>query len=258
MDKTQYRVGIILGILLIGAGLVFLLGQILQINLSGYLWPWIIVLIGGAFFVGMVLGGKQAGPLAVPGSIIAMIGLILFVQNTFDLWLSWAYSWGLIVCSVGIGLVVYGRWSDLPDLRTKGWEVARVGLILFLVFGAIFNLIFGFLGVTEVDNWFWPAVLMAVGLVLLVSRSVKLLQGKAKGDDRDLFWPVVFFGIGLGWLLMNLGLLNIDNWTSLIPWWPLLLIALGLDLLAGRRYPWIGALLATGMIAGALYLLYAG
>ena len=134
MDKTQYHVGIILGILLIGAGLVFLLGQILQINLSGLLWPWIIVLIGGAFFAGMVLGGKQAGPLAVPGSIIAMIGLILFVQNTFDLWLSWAYSWGLIVCSVGIGLVIYGHWSDLPDLRTRGWEVARVGLILFLVF----------------------------------------------------------------------------------------------------------------------------
>jgi hypothetical protein len=258
MDKTQYRVGIILGVLLIAAGLFFLLAQIFNIDTSGLLWPWIIVFFGGAFFIGMLLGGKQAGPLAVPGSIIITIGLILFIQNTFDLWLSWAYSWGLIVCSVGIGMVIYGRWSDIADLRTKGWEVARVGLILFLVFGAIFNLIFGILGVTESDNMFWPVVLMALGVFLLIFRSIRLVQGKAKGDDRDLFWPVIFFGVGLGWLLMNLGLLMIDNWTSLIPWWPLLLIAVGVDLLAGRRYPWVGAILGGAMVAGVLYLLYAG
>jgi quinol-cytochrome oxidoreductase complex cytochrome b subunit len=59
-----------------------------------------------------------------------------------------SYSWALIVMFVGIGIAIYGHWSDRPDSRKGGWDLARVGLILFIIFGTIFEFIFSFIGVS--------------------------------------------------------------------------------------------------------------
>lgn len=47
--------------------------------------------------------------------------------------------------------------------------------------------------------------------------------------------PVILIGIGLFFLLTNLGLLQWDFWEAVSRLWPIVLIALGLDLLIGRR-----------------------
>src|SRR3989304_1989122 len=92
------------GILLIGMGIVFLIGQFLRFDVWHYIWPFFILAAGGAFFAGMLAGGRSAGGLAVPGSIIVTVGLILLIQNVFDIWGTWAYAWGLIIAGVGGGL----------------------------------------------------------------------------------------------------------------------------------------------------------
>jgi hypothetical protein len=70
---------------------------------------------------------------------------------------------------------------------------------------------------------------------------------------RSFFWPVVLIGVGLLWLLGNLGIISSANLVSLLRLWPVLLIFIGLDLIFARRFPLIGGLLGL-----ALVLLMAG
>jgi hypothetical protein len=125
--------------------------------------------VGALFFVGMVAGGKSTGALAIPGSIISVIGLMLFAFNWLDRWEAWAYAWGLIVAAVGLGLMIFGWWSEQPGLRRAGFSLMQVGLFLFLIFGAFFELLI--FQSFRAATWFWPVILIGLGLWLLLTRS---------------------------------------------------------------------------------------
>ena len=60
----------------------------------------------------------------------------------------------------------------------------------------------------------------------------------------SVFWPIVFIGAGVMLLLSNLGYLSWQSWGTLWRLWPLLIIALGIDLLIGRRSV-IGAIVSA-------------
>lgn len=61
---------------------------------------------------------------------------------------------------------------------------------------------------------------------------------------NSLFGPILLIGLGLLLLLSNLGVLTVDVWQMLFRFWPVILIAAGLDILFGRRSG-IGALIAV-------------
>jgi hypothetical protein len=63
----------------------------------------------------------------------------------------------------------------------------------------------------------------------------------------SLFWPITFIGAGVALLLSNLGYLPWASWAILLRLWPLLLIALGIDLLVGHRSV-VGAIVSTALI----------
>lgn len=50
-----------------------------------------------------------------------------------------------------------------------------------------------------------------------------------------MVWPLILIGLGIIFLLNNLGALDWDVWFLIVRLWPLLLIAVGLDVLLGRR-----------------------
>jgi hypothetical protein len=157
---------------LIGLGLVFLLGQFLRVNVWGFIWPFFIIAVGLTFFAGMLAGGRATGPLALPGSILTTIGLILFVQNTFGIWGTWAYAWGLIIAAVGIGLVLFGRQSNVAELRQVGRVVLVIGLALFFVFGLLFEVGAALFGGRSLGGVLWPLALILAGLYFLVGRPL--------------------------------------------------------------------------------------
>jgi hypothetical protein len=72
-----------------------------------------------------------------------------------------------------------------------------------------------------------------------------------------LVGPICLIGLGVILLLNNLGLLSYSIWTLLFQIWPVLLIAIGIDLLVGRRSA-SGAVLAfvliVALIGGAIWL----
>ncbi len=261
MDTTNRRAALVFGSILVVAGVLFLFGQMFDFLDWGGMWPLINIGIGVLFFVAMFLGGKTTGPLAIPGAIFTAIGLITFVQNLTGAWGTWAYAWGLIVASVGAGLYIYGSWSDRPGAKEAGLNVGKVGLILFLVFGFIFEVIFTIFGSSPTGGTvFFPIAFAGVGLVLLVVRTVRLIRSpeQVSGDGRDLFWPVLMIGIGSLWTLVLLGWLSMSQAVSVLSLWPVLLIAVGLDIITGRRYPWVGALMGVVVVAGMFIFAFYG
>ena len=75
---------------------------------------------------------------------------------------------------------------------------------------------------------------------------------------RSLFWPILLVGVGLVWLLSNLGLIQTISLGSILKFWPVLLIVFGLDMLFSRRYPWVGAVVGLMAVAGVIALLMFG
>jgi hypothetical protein len=81
---------------------------------------------------------------------------------------------------------------------------------------------------------------------------------RASRPYRSLFWPVVLVGVGVIWLLGNLGLLPASGYIVLVRFWPLLLIAVGVDIIFARRSPALGGLIGAAAVAAALGLVIAG
>ena len=75
---------------------------------------------------------------------------------------------------------------------------------------------------------------------------------------RSLFWPLILIGVGVVWLLGNLGVISGANLSVLFRLWPLFLIAIGLDLLFGRNSQAIGALIGLGTVALIIVLMLVG
>jgi len=84
---------------------------------------------------------------------------------------------------------------------------------------------------------------------------------KEKSRGGSLIGPLILIGLGVVFLLNNLGVLSWSVWDVIFRLWPVLLIAAGLDLLIGRRSA-LGSLVALALtlavLAGALWLFSAG
>jgi hypothetical protein len=167
--RVQRNSSLGFGVVMVVLGCVFLLGQLLGVHFWGAGWPLVIVFAGLLFFVGMVTGGKAAGGLAIPGSIITMVGLILFFQNTFNYFESWSYVWALIPLAVGIGAMINGYWSEQPNEVANGRRVAGIGALLFMLGFVFFELVIGIgrLGHQFFGNVVGPLVLVGIGLYLV-------------------------------------------------------------------------------------------
>jgi len=76
----------------------------------------------------------------------------------------------------------------------------------------------------------------------------------------SLVGPVILIGLGIIWLLNNLGILEWSVWEAILRLWPVLLVAAGLDLLIGRRSIWgslLSLVLILAILAGVLWLFWA-
>ena len=73
--------------------------------------------------------------------------------------------------------------------------------------------------------------------------------------------PLILIGLGVVFLLNNLGLLDWSVWDVILRLWPVLLIAIGLDILIGRHSAWgslVALVLTLALVAGAVWLFRAG
>jgi len=172
MSSQRNNGSLVGGSLLIIFGVLALFGKIFQnYDFWGTFWPFFIIGIGVLFFVGMFAGGRSVSGLAIPGSIITTIGLMLFYQNLTNHWESWSYGWTVILMSVGVGIFIMGLWGQNASQRAAGLRLLRLGLIMFVIFGAFFELIFTAGNPFGLRSIIFPVALILLGLYLVLTRS---------------------------------------------------------------------------------------
>ncbi len=169
---------IALGAMLVLVGGMAVILQIFDIRVGNYLWPLFIIVPGLAFFVGMFFGGKKVSGLAIPGAIITTTGLLIFVQNLFNVWATWAYAWAFIwPISVGLGMVIHGSWGNHPKALETGTHFVKIGLLILAAGFAFFELIIGVSGWhifgVAVNQFLWAIALIGAGAYLLVRYGVQ-------------------------------------------------------------------------------------
>jgi hypothetical protein len=185
MQTNRSNVGALIGgAVLIAVGLLSLAGQVFRSLNWGFLWPFIVIGIGALFFVAMFAGGKQSAAFAIPGSIVGGIGLILLFQNITHHWESMSYFWTLIVASVGAGIYIMGLYGGESSQKQAGLRVMKIGLIMFVIFGVFFEMIF-----SSFSNIIFPLLLIVLGAYLVLTRSGLLGAKKNESPSDDILPP---------------------------------------------------------------------
>jgi drug/metabolite transporter (DMT)-like permease len=184
MQRNRSNVGtLVVGVALILFGLLALSGQVFRLIDWGFLWPFLIIGLGALFFVAMFAGGKETAALAIPGSIIGGIGLVMLFQNITDRWESMSYFWTLIILFVGVGIYLMGQYAGNEEQKRSGWGVMRVGFILFIIFGAFFEMLI----FSSSNSYIFPVLLILLGAYLVLSRSglfgAKKIEEPTKTDS---------------------------------------------------------------------------
>jgi len=175
--------GLVGGAVLIAFGVLALAGQVFRSVDWGFLWPFTVIGIGALFFVAMYAGGRQSAGFAIPGSIVGGIGLVLLFQNLTHHWESMSYFWTLIILFVGVGIYIMGWYAGDEGQKKSGARVIRVGVILFVIFGAFFEMIF-----SSYSNVIFPILLIVLGIYFVVTRS-GLIGGKKDDSSVDSIPP---------------------------------------------------------------------
>jgi len=134
-QRSIDRGSLFLGASMLVIGIIWLLSHYLHIPLADYLWPFVIILPGILLFISSLnMENNRGEALSVIGSILTSTGLLLFIQMLTDTWASWAYAWALVApTSIGLGQMIFGHYKRNQDLQKDGWQMAKVGLIIFAV-----------------------------------------------------------------------------------------------------------------------------
>ena len=183
-DKRNYG-ALVVGMVLISLEALSLLERLFKgTSFWGWVWPVIIMAFGALFFIGMFLFGKSFSWMAIPGSIIAANGIMLFLQNLTGRWETWSYSWTVILISVGLGIFIMGAWEGSESRKRAGKKVMEVGFILFVIFGAFFEIIFSFGAPDGWRRYMFPIALLLLGFYLVFKRSGMI--AKKPSIEKDL------------------------------------------------------------------------
>jgi hypothetical protein len=159
---------------LIGVGTALLLAYLLDIRLMDYFWPAFIIAPG---LLLMWPAHKSTADeqskfafLAVPGAMIATMGLLLFAMNLTDHFEAWAYSWTLLIAAAAGGVMYVTRFDDNGRLQERSYKLIRVTSMVFLGLALFFEIV-----VFENFNPLMSLGLIGFGLYILLQnkRAVK-------------------------------------------------------------------------------------
>lgn len=184
----------------------------------GHWWPLIVFAAGAGLLLSACF--SRVAVLAIPGCIVTLAGMLLFLQNAAADWYSWFYTWPLVPASVGLGFMATAFLdSGFHRLAIIGRIMLGSGVAAFALFGVL-----------VAAGWFsWPLLITATGVALLLSAAIWRVT--------PLVLPGVFLSLGS---LLLFWQNSTGNWASSAYTWTLYLAFLALSIvLAGavdRRY----------------------
>jgi hypothetical protein len=160
-DRRNTMVG---GALLVAIGLLVLLVQNVQAETLGLLF---LPALGGLFLIAGIIG-RQVG-FIIPGGILTGIGLgVIFTQNA-QIAVTETAQGGVFFIGFALGWLLITVLSKLFTSETQWWALIP-GAIMALIGGGLM-LGGAALNVLEFAGRWWPLILVALGLVIIVRRK---------------------------------------------------------------------------------------
>ncbi len=144
------------GAALVVLGLLWLLGAPAS-------WPLTMVGLGGVFLLAAML--YHVGALAIPGTLIGGLGVMLFGQNITGWWASWLYVWPLVPGLVGLGLVMASL------LGMPGQRVRQAGMVWFIQALLMAGLMWAMHTLTPFI-FSWALILVGLGVMFIVAAAL--------------------------------------------------------------------------------------
>lgn len=143
---------LIAGLVLIVAGLVILGNNLGFFDISfRFIWPWFLIIGGGLFLVGWMADRENYG-LLMPASILLVYGF-LFLYSVYGDWRI-GNLWPFFLIGPGLGfLLMYFFGKKEEGLLIPAGILLGLGLIFLIGRGT--------------PRFFWPILLIIVGLFLL-------------------------------------------------------------------------------------------
>ena len=143
------------------------------------------------------------------------------------------------------------RQDNPVKINRREWRSYRPSLIwpaILITIGVV--LLLKNMNVVRGDTWttilhLWPILLIALGLESIFQR-------------RGLIGPVFWIVLGIVFLISEMGMANWNSLEIILKFWPLILIALGLDVLLPRRSVWasiLGLIVMLVVFAGAVWFM---
>jgi hypothetical protein len=174
----QNRSSLFLGLLLIGIGAwLVATRQVPSLrafteNMTGAMWT-----IGAGALI-LVIGLLTNSPgMAVPASIVAGVGGILYYQDQVNDYSSWAYMWTLIPGFVGVGTILAGLLGENTRRNLAGGlRLLVISAVLFLVFAT-------FLGDINFLGDYGAAILLILLGVFVLARG--LMRSGGNQDEAQ-------------------------------------------------------------------------
>lgn len=165
-NRSNLALGLIL--LIVGAWLL-VTRQVPAIQTwmeANFTWPmWIIGAGALVFLVGLITGTPD---MAVPASIIAGVGGILYYQNMTDDFGSWSYMWTLIPGFVGVGTILTGLLGEHTRRNIgHGLRLMVTSAVLFLIFATFFG------GLDILGEYGLPVILILLGVYVLARGFIR-------------------------------------------------------------------------------------
>ena len=175
----QNRTNLVLGFLLIVVGgWLIATRQVpaLQAWLdNNFVWPMYTI---GAGLLILLIGLLTGNPgMAVPASIVAGVGGILYYQEVNNDYSSWSYMWTLIPGFVGVGEILAGLLGDNTRRNLgRGLRKIVISVVLFLVFATLFG------GISILGTYGAPVLIILLGLYILARGFTR---GGGSGVQQD-------------------------------------------------------------------------
>jgi hypothetical protein len=178
----ERRAYLVLGALLVVTGLGWLAARTAGVDLASVVgtlgWPLFVIAPGVVLLVLGLASPREPGQgMAVGGTIVTSVGLLLAYQDATDHWSSWAYAWALIgPAAAGLGLVL---WSLLHGDRrgvSQGGRTLGGGLVMFGIGYAFFEGLLGIgdgRGISAGAADVVPFLLLAAGLLVIGGALVR-------------------------------------------------------------------------------------
>jgi hypothetical protein len=140
-------------------------------------FTWHMGIIGFGLLV-LLIGLVTGAPgMAVPASILAGVGGILYYQSTTGDYTSWSYMWTLFPGFVGVGTILTGLLGENTRYNLMhGVNLIVTSAVMFVVFSTLFGgpSLFG-------GEYGAPAVLILAGFYILIRGFVR---GGYGGQDE--------------------------------------------------------------------------